>query len=210
MKNLLRNTLCIAALVSCTALAAAPTTETTTTTTTTTAPATASGPVSMQAKMFTHDQLATALQGVVDKINACNGNTTCLKGVKEWNEAAMNSIKELAVNFPAGQKLSLELVCGNGKPPLTSAQNVTLDAKSLFVLTPPNAECRVKGLEPKCGAIERNTHYPKVAVGGTLYCVTGDDTKLKQVTANLKEAVMNSMKKAMQNSIQQKTAPSTS
>lgn len=213
MKRFLRTTLCIAALISCTAMAAGTeTTTTSTTTTTTAAPAMAGGPVAMQAKMFTHDQLATALQGVVDKINACDGNPTCLKEVKAWNEAAMDSVKKLAVNFPAGQKLSLELLCGN-KPQQKSAQNVTTDAKSLFVLAAPaGQQCLVKGLEPKCGAIERNVQYPKLVTGGTLYCVTGDDTKLKQTTANLKEAVMTSMKKAMKNSMEQKpaTAPAAS
>lgn len=224
MKRVYKINLGAALLLTSLALAAAPTTSETTTSVTTTsaAPAAAApkesttvttttsttyggGPIGMQAKMFTKDQLANALQSVVDKINACNGDTNCLKAVKEWNEAAMDSVKKLAVTFPAGQALQLELLCGDSKAPKISPENVTVDDKSIFIVNPPAKDCLVKGVNPKCGAIEHGKHYPKAEFGETLYCVTGDDAKLKQATENLKAAVMNSMKKAMQNSLQSKT-----
>lgn len=204
MKAFLKNTLALALVVSGTALAADPTGETTTSTAPA-ATAAPTGPISMHAKTFTKDQLATALQGVVDKINTCNGDTSCLKGVKEWNEAAMDSIKKLAVNFPAGQVLQLELLCGNAKTPKISPENISLDKNSLFTVNPPAKDCLVKGVNPKCGAIEHGKHYPELKSGETLYCVTGDDAKLKQSSDNLKTAVMNSMKKAMENSLPSKT-----
>lgn len=203
MNRFLRTAIYAAGLISCTAFAADPTTTAAT-------PAnpnpTATNPVSMTAKMFTKDQLASALQNVVDKINACNGDTRCLKGAKEWNEAAMANVKNLAVNFKQGQTLQIELICKGSKAPQISSQTVALDANSAFTVTPPAERCMVKGVEPKCGAIERGKHYPDLKAGEILYCVTGDDAKLKQTTDNLKEAVMNSMKKAMQNNMQQKAA----
>lgn len=168
----------------------------------------AAEPVTLQAMQFTKDQLATALQGVVDKINKCNGDMKCLNDVRAWNEAAMNQVKGEAVKYDANKPLSLELICGTDpKSAKTFPQTVTTDPTGKFTLTPPAANCMVKGLDPKCGAIERDKHFPAAQNGQMLYCAVGDETKLKATTQNLRDAVINSMKAAMKAKVQQGTAP---
>ncbi len=152
----------------------------------------AAAPVTLNAKMFTKDQLAGALDTVVAQINKCDGNTDCLKKIREWNDRAMTQVRNEAVAFK-NTKLSLQLICGSKKSTLTSETN----ADGKFSITPPAQNCVVKGLDPKCGAIEKDKHFPDLKTGETLYCVTGDDTKLKHTTDNLKKAVINSMKNAI-------------
>lgn len=155
--------------------------------------------ITVQAKMFTRDQLASALNTVVDHINRCNGDTTCLRGLKKWNEAAMSQVKRAATPF-ANTDLSLKLLCGKK----IMSQTVTTDTNGKFMIATESQLCLIKGDKPKCGALAKGKKYPEAKNGATLYCITGDATQLKTATKNLKSAIISAMKKAAMDKVKGK------
>lgn len=157
----------------------------------------------IQTKEFTRDQLAEALDTVVTHINKCDGDTSCLKGVKEWNGSAMTQVKSASTTY-ANKKLTLKIICGKK----ITDKTVTTDAQGQFKI-PSNGLCLIKGDNPKCGALAKGKKYPSAKNGSTLYCITGDDTKLKATTTSLKDAIIAAMKKAVTNKMKNGAAKTT-